>query len=215
MLGINGAHQRRTRTGGGSGSVFFGKKKLYAEGAQTVGQVLRANITPAGNLCVVAVRVKFPDGSTTELHKEVHDEALFAQFYPGGVVPVRYSESDYSKVAIDFPAIRERAHRQQEGEQAQLDAQFASLGGPGSQGVGGPVAEALAGVGDGGDLKAKLLRMAAQNPGSVIDLRSSQPQAGQGSDPVDRLAKLADLKERGVLTEAEFEAQKAKILGES
>lgn len=34
-------------------------------------------------------------------------------------------------------------------------------------------------------------------------------------DPVDRLAKLADLRDRGALTDAEFEAQKARILGES
>jgi Short C-terminal domain len=31
----------------------------------------------------------------------------------------------------------------------------------------------------------------------------------------DRLAKLADLKERGVLSDDEFAAEKAKILGES
>ena len=34
-----------------------------------------------------------------------------------------------------------------------------------------------------------------------------------GSSNVDELAKLADLKESGVLTESEFEAQKAKVLG--
>jgi hypothetical protein len=34
-----------------------------------------------------------------------------------------------------------------------------------------------------------------------------------GADPlVDRLAKLADLRDRGILTEAEFQAQKAKLL---
>ena len=33
-----------------------------------------------------------------------------------------------------------------------------------------------------------------------------------GSNPADELAKLADLKAQGVITDAEFEAQKAKIL---
>lgn len=33
-----------------------------------------------------------------------------------------------------------------------------------------------------------------------------------GSSPVDELAKLADLRSKGVLTDAEFEAQKAKLL---
>jgi hypothetical protein len=34
-----------------------------------------------------------------------------------------------------------------------------------------------------------------------------------GDDPLDRLSKLADLHERGALTDAEFEAQKHKLLG--
>jgi hypothetical protein len=38
---------------------------------------------------------------------------------------------------------------------------------------------------------------------------------GQTADPVDRLAKLADLRDRGAITDAEFEAEKAKILGSS
>ncbi len=37
--------------------------------------------------------------------------------------------------------------------------------------------------------------------------------AGAGASSADQLAKLADLKNQGVLTDAEFEAQKAKILG--
>ena len=36
--------------------------------------------------------------------------------------------------------------------------------------------------------------------------------AGAGTSSADQLAKLADLKQQGVLTDAEFEAQKTKIL---
>jgi hypothetical protein len=36
--------------------------------------------------------------------------------------------------------------------------------------------------------------------------------AGTGADSTAQLAKLADLKQQGVITEAEFESQKAKIL---
>lgn len=36
--------------------------------------------------------------------------------------------------------------------------------------------------------------------------------AGSGDSTADQLAKLADLKSKGVLSDAEFEAQKAKIL---
>jgi Short C-terminal domain len=37
--------------------------------------------------------------------------------------------------------------------------------------------------------------------------------AAPAPDPIDQLTKLAKLKEQGVLTEEEFAAQKAKILG--
>lgn len=40
-----------------------------------------------------------------------------------------------------------------------------------------------------------------------------QPAASAGGDVVEQLKGLAELKEQGVLTEEEFAAQKAKILG--
>ena len=49
-------------------------------------------------------------------------------------------------------------------------------------------------------------------PGSVVNLSSGSPERS-ASDPEDRLAKLADLKERGFLSGEEFAAAKAKILG--
>jgi hypothetical protein len=42
----------------------------------------------------------------------------------------------------------------------------------------------------------------------------ARPPASPRSDPLDQLAKLAELRKSGVLTEAEFQAQKAKLLGE-
>jgi Short C-terminal domain len=38
------------------------------------------------------------------------------------------------------------------------------------------------------------------------------PQAAPAADPLEQLKKLGELKTAGVLTDAEFEAQKAKIL---
>jgi Short C-terminal domain len=207
------------------GSVFGGKKKLFSEGAQTEGVVMRARAV-VNPLTVdpgyeVVVRAKFPDGSTTEF-TQGHVASggwLWAQSvgtpFVGQVVPVRYDPSDHSKIAVDLPVLEERLKQAKAAEQAQLDAQVEHLGEPGSQGPGGPAAQALGGLGGGGDLKAQLLQMAAQNAGSVIDLRSSQPQAESASDPVDRLAKLAAMKDQGLLSDAEFAAAKAKILGES
>jgi membrane protease subunit (stomatin/prohibitin family) len=39
------------------------------------------------------------------------------------------------------------------------------------------------------------------------------PTAAPATDTVTQLQKLADLKSQGILTDAEFQAQKAKILG--
>jgi Short C-terminal domain/Phospholipase_D-nuclease N-terminal len=43
-------------------------------------------------------------------------------------------------------------------------------------------------------------------------MRAYVQDAAGTAGPADQLAKLADLKDRGVLTDAEFEAQKTKIL---
>jgi hypothetical protein len=63
--------------------------------------------------------------------------------------------------------------------------------------------------------------MAEAGGATVIDLRGQTPftwsagaTAPEPADDLDRLEKLADLKAKGVLTDAEFVAAKAKILGE-
>jgi hypothetical protein len=196
--------------------MFGSHKKLYAEGAQTEGLVVKLIDDDQNRIWYhVVVRAKFPDGTATEFksHQLAHSDV--GELFEGSVVPVRYDPSDQSKIVLDVPALEASHSQAKAAQQAQLDGQFSHLGEPGAQTAGGPAAQLLAGLGGGGDLKAQLLQMAAQNPGSVIDLRSSQPPAEQASDPIERLAKLADLKERGVLTDAEFAAEKAKILGES
>lgn len=52
---------------------------------------------------------------------------------------------------------------------------------------------------------------AAQQQQQAFDSYVKQT-AGSGSSNVDQLAKLADLKAKGVLSDEEFEAQKAKLL---
>ena len=53
---------------------------------------------------------------------------------------------------------------------------------------------------------------AAQDQQKAFDSYVRQAAGTEGSSSADQLAKLADLKSQGVLTDAEFEAQKAKIL---
>jgi hypothetical protein len=51
--------------------------------------------------------------------------------------------------------------------------------------------------------------------GQVIPQGAAPAPAEPQASVADQLTKLADLKDRGVLTDAEFEAQKAKLLAGS
>jgi hypothetical protein len=55
--------------------------------------------------------------------------------------------------------------------------------------------------------------MASAQPGMPNVFVGGAPVGGASPDPADEIAKLADLKDRGALTEEEFQAQKKKILG--
>ncbi len=52
-------------------------------------------------------------------------------------------------------------------------------------------------------------------PPDMTRERTARSGPASGPDPVEQLSKLADLRDRGVLTDAEFESQKAKILAGS
>ena len=56
-------------------------------------------------------------------------------------------------------------------------------------------------------------RAAAQARQQQKAFDSYVQQAAGGSSTADQLSKLADLKEKGTITEAEFAAEKAKLLG--
>jgi hypothetical protein len=173
-------------------------KRVLREGAQTEGQVY--GLTGYGGAeggptdFGVKVRVRFPDGSTTEFEKGPLEARHVGLLFEGSVVPVRYDPADTSKAVLDVPAL-EAAHSGVAADRkAQLDAQFERMG------EGGTAA--------GGDLMSQIMQMASQGQGGVIDLR--EPNA----TPEDRVAKLEMLKQSGLLNDEQFEAAKAKILGE-
>lgn len=64
----------------------------------------------------------------------------------------------------------------------------------------------------GGSMHERQAAMAAEQQ-KAFDAYIKQAAGSSGSSSVDDLAKLADLKAKGAISEAEFEAQKAKILG--
>ena len=63
----------------------------------------------------------------------------------------------------------------------------------------------------GGSMHERAAAQAAQQQ-KAFDAYVKQAAGTSGSSSVDELAKLADLKSKGVITDAEFEAQKAKLL---
>ena len=63
----------------------------------------------------------------------------------------------------------------------------------------------------GGKMHERAAQQAAQQQ-KAFDQYVRQTAGTPGEDTASQLSKLADLKNQGVLTDAEFEAQKAKIL---
>jgi putative oligomerization/nucleic acid binding protein len=125
---------------------------------------------------------------------EVEDRFRYPQLAipsVGSRIAVIYDPSDHDKVMIDR-----------------------SAGGPGVQ----PGAAAEPRGNDPQALASKiqeaqsLARDARERAGGGF---GAPTPTAQGEDPVDKLAKLAELREKGMLTDAEFESQKARILGES
>ena len=191
------------------------RQKLWSEGARTEGVVVKLwwHSRLQGTYGI-EFRVTFPDGSTADVKERFLDASNQGYVSEGDVVPVRYDPSDYSKVRLDVPALEAPLKDAQAAQGARVDAALARLGEPGA-GTGGEAGvEGSTPEDKSREVKAQLDRMAAANPESVVNLSSGSPDRF-GSDPEDRLAKLADLKERGVLSDEEFAAEKAKILSES
>ena len=63
----------------------------------------------------------------------------------------------------------------------------------------------------GGSMHERQAQQAARQKAAFDDY-VRQTAGSEGSDTASQLSKLADLKSQGVLTEEEFQAQKAKIL---
>jgi hypothetical protein len=66
----------------------------------------------------------------------------------------------------------------------------------------------------GGKMHERAAEQAAQQQ-KAFDTYVRQAAGSSGGDTASQLSKLADLKTQGVLTDAEFEAQKSKILASS
>jgi hypothetical protein len=173
------------------------EKKLREHGRQAPAEVLEAEGTGVGitrgnpaflqNTQLVwklKLRVKPADEPPFETETKTRFPQL-AGPHPGATLNVLYDPDDHSKVVVDSSP---------EG-----------------------AAEALL-----GESMGELVREAVADPAGFREQmqdRANQIAAAFGapgathSDPVDQLERLADLKERGALTQEEFEAEKRRILG--
>jgi len=61
--------------------------------------------------------------------------------------------------------------------------------------------------------KAQEARDEDLGPGADEPAKDDDAPAGISDESIDRLEKLGELREQGVLSEAEFEAEKKKVLG--
>jgi hypothetical protein len=92
---------------------MFDKHKLSHDGAQAEAVVLEKKVYAtttgggAATACRYLLRVKFEDGSTTEISRRVFDSKLASAAEVGHVVAVRYDPADRSKIELDRHAIVE------------------------------------------------------------------------------------------------------------
>jgi hypothetical protein len=197
-------------------------KRLLKDGAQTRGVITHVYVSrhsaAGGNVSawLFPCRVTFDDGSTIETSGELsaferafrfdaaeawgsksldyQDFECLGNFLdPGVTVPVRYDPEDHAKLVLDKPSFKAELLPKLQAKRAGREAADAAK-----------VARA----------EARLRGKDLQDAGSAGGAKTVDVDPGSllHVDVADELAKLADLRDRGVITYVEFEGQKKKIL---
>lgn len=127
---------------------------------------------------------------------------------PGMRLPVLYDPKDHGRVEID--------HQPAAAAEVAVDAVTAArpdLAGAAVMGM--PMADVLRqAVADPAAFREEMMRRGAEMQQQALGAAQAAQAAAQAQqDPIDRLERLAALKDRGLLTDDEFEQQKRKILG--
>jgi hypothetical protein len=118
----------------------------------------------------------------------------------GQTVPVIYDPQDHDKILVDYSP------------EAQQNAGLAAAGlDPNSMGQFLEQAQQFRAQAE--QFQEQAAQLQGRTAGAPQAPGMGQPATPQ-PDPIEQLEKLAALKEKGALTEAEFEAEKAKILGQ-
>ena len=129
---------------------------------------------------------------------------------PGMRLPVLYDPKDHSRVEIE--------RRPAATADVAIDAVTAARPDlAGAQVMGMPMTDVIRqAMANPTAFREEMMRRGAEMQQQALGaMQAAQPQQSQqGADPIDRLEKLAALKDRGLLTDEEFEQQKRKILGD-
>jgi hypothetical protein len=187
-----------------------------------------ADVQPDGGAAVFRATMGEPFNETGGYHHPVVGEVVTVKCDPR-----------HQKAKIDAAAMRKQVKGQDLAFKQSQSANFDALAGaapgtsiPGQAGAGGPIVLQLGGISGNPDQAAAQIQQALASGGipgleqlkaQVAAQRAAaaaqqQPAAPAGvvpaDDSVERLQKLGDLHARGVLTDAEFTAAKAKVLGD-
>ena len=146
----------------------------------------------------LTLQVRLP-GREPYLHK--HTCWVHATKYPqpGTVLPITVDRNDATRLRVEWDQVLTTEQRVQRQHEAML--------------AGGPIADMSAGptlvdARTDPDIRSQVLRMLGAQG---VNVESAAPSA-TGADPVERIAKAAQLRDMGAITQQEFEALKAKIL---
>ena len=206
-------------------------KEVPSIGTNALGQKYRsyeyvADVQPDGGGPAFRTTMDEPFNESSDIHG-------FGWHQPGvgEVMPVK---CDPARKQAKFDAAASRAQaRAQHDQMVDVErAQFDAMAGAAPGTTAGPSsAQAflgaqqisvvnLSGKDVSGALPAIEQALASGNFANLAKLKAELQQQGQpdgasGSDPVERLEKLADLHAAGALTDEEFAAAKAKLLGET
>jgi predicted Zn-dependent peptidase len=169
-----------------------------------------SDLTTGWFLCRLDLRV-MPSGEPpfkTRVHTRLH--TLKSK---GDMVPVLYDPDDHDKVVVDYKADVEAAMHHT-GEAQRLAHDLAAMEDARSTSSRRGSARSPAGAALDPELQ-ELMDMEEAGRQADTSHRSPAPAASGPDSRLDRLQQLGELHAQGVLTDAEFAQEKARILGET
>jgi hypothetical protein len=215
MLGHNKRLEGKLREEGGStawATVLESTQQWASSGGRNkaVGQAGSFTIHQKLKLRVEPATEKPFEVTLKQVFNDAHGQHIPQE---GWSVKVIYDPSDQSRVVIDLdemfvrPGVVDRDAAVARHEQASAMARDPDARAKRIQQM---QADAMASAGVSPDLLAMQQELAAK---FLEGRRTGAGATAAAPDVTDQLSKLADLRDRGALTEAEFQQQKAKLLG--